>query len=446
MLVSTLQAVALLSLGLLAEAKKEDRSFGHHGKPAEYAHALEGGIVKPWAKEAKSPWDEIMEIKEGIVHAWREKKRATAKKEAIKNKVEMRPLAWIDDNDMMEFSMMDIIALGETELKPEEKKHSSDEEDDLAMLSIMESTPDLCPLCHKEGHSLGHEEHKKFLAKLRKEGNAPLKVSKDEASAKIMKSCKLCQAEGHVLNHKDHLKAEAMEACPLCKAEGHSEHHALHESFLAAATEFDWKFGADSKKADDLELISRAEKSFREDLLGGRADVKADSLWDDLKKFFGGDDEDGKEDDLDILIVEMATIPEMEVFMDEAGVWGRNPFMAASRLSEPERNFHLDDDEDEGEGEDGDKEDERSLWERLLDNLKEWFGGESSSSDSSLYEVGRNIAIFLFMFVGLFLTTLGIYEVASALMGGDSSDYERLRDEEQLMLEMESGRKGAIAI
>ena len=421
---------------------KEDRSFGHHGKPAEYsAVVLDGGIVKPWLKEAKSPWEEVMEIKEGIVHAWEEKrkKRHLGRKD-IKNSIVMNPLAWIDGDDLMEFSMMDVIALGEMDKIKSDSEE--EQEEDLAMLSIMESTPDLCPLCHKEGHSLGHEEHKKFLAKLRKEGTAPLKITKDEESAKIMKSCKLCQAEGHVLNHKDH---KEIAECPLCKAEGHIQNHALHESFLAAATAFDWKFGTESKKnvADDLDLVlaSRAEESFKEDLL--KQDLKEESFLDDLKKFFGGG-KDPKADELDVLIVEMATIPEMEIFMDEAGIWGSNPFMAASRLAEPKRNFHLDLDEDEKdkpEDDDEGEEDGRSFWERLLDGLNEWFGGESAGG---MHEVGRQIAIFLFVFVGLFLTTLGIYELASALMGGDS-EYERLKEEE-LMLEMESGRKGAIAI
>lgn len=433
-------AIVLISiLGLLHA--KEDRSFGHHGKPAEYSSTavLDGGIVKPWLKEAKNPWEEIMEIKEGIVHAWEKKKKLTAKK-SIKNKIEMNPLVWIDEDKMMEFSMMDIIALGEME---KEEKSQEEEEDDLALLSIMESTPDLCPLCHKEGHSLGHEDHKKFLAKLRKEGNAPLKVTKDKETAKIMKTCKLCQAEGHALNHKDHKK---INECPLCLAEGSIHNHSLHESFLAAASEFDWSFGAESKKKkaeNELLMISVAEKSFKEDLL--KRDIKEASFLDDLKKFFGGA-KDPKDDELDLLIVEMATIPELEVFMDAAEIWGSNPFMAASRLAEPERNFHLDLDDEDGEGkpdedeEDG-EEDGRSLFDRILDGLKEWFGEESGDG---ICDAGRQIAIFLFVFVGLFLTTLGIYELASALMGGED-EYEKLREEE-LMLEMESGRKGAIAI
>ncbi len=167
-----------------------DNSYGHHGKPANY------------------------KTYEGIIHPWSDK--------SGKNKIIMDPKdelmnMWFDNmlNEMINI---------------DDKKKRNEEDDEEAMLAIMQSTPEMCPLCSKEGHSLGHEEHKMFLAKLREKlfGEDKKKEVKEMIDDTMM-SCTMCQAEGHKHNHKKHEELmESMKTCPMCKAEGHNMNHKVH--------------------------------------------------------------------------------------------------------------------------------------------------------------------------------------------------------------------------
>jgi hypothetical protein len=114
-------------------------------------------------------------------------------------------------------------------------------------LAIMESTPSMCPLCAQEGHSLGHEDHKRALLKLREKMNGD---NKKKVEADV--SCPLCRAEGNVKNHKDHEALlslasafdwelpegyepqSASSGCKLCRQEGTIKNHAQHKKAILA--------------------------------------------------------------------------------------------------------------------------------------------------------------------------------------------------------------------
>lgn len=169
---------------------EDDETFGHHGKPAAYG----------------------------------------------KSKVVMDPLAallsefWMEDVMENPMGMMD--PFGEHSMEKSKLAEKKEMDDDADMLIIMESTPEMCPLCMKEGHALGHEDHKLFLAKLRRKLLAEDKIRQSKIAATkaeveaTMESCELCKAAGHIENHEEHLKE--MSACPFCKAAGSHDHHKEH--------------------------------------------------------------------------------------------------------------------------------------------------------------------------------------------------------------------------
>lgn len=323
-----------------------DESFGHHGKPAKYGAAAEGGVIHPWRQE------------------------------------------------------------------------SDDEEEDLAMLTIMESTPEMCPLCAQEGHSIGHDEHKKVLAKLRqkmlqsttnknnkKEKVCPLcKAAGSEKDhgkhAELMKeakSCPLCRAEGHIHNHGDHRKAAEASGCLECQAMGHTHDHASHKCPLCKAE------GSSANHGHHQLLMTLAESI---------------SLLDRLDNFDA--DDDGLDGMMDFARTVTADKMPIRDFSLRAGQPKDEPI----------------NDDDEGD----------SLFGRIIKNIKDLLGlGPSTSEDGE--NVGGTVAVIILLFVGTTLLSLGIVEMLSAFLDGQQQQqYEGLPDDDDRMfLDMEE-QKGAIQL
>lgn len=460
-----LSVIALVSLvwahpfGL--DFEDEDRSYGHHGKPAEYK-AMDG-IVHPWAK----------------------------------NKVVMDPMEamlaelFVDDDS---FGMMDL-------LERKEPKKAEFMDDDMAMLTIMESTPEMCPLCAKEGHALGHDDHKKLLAKLReklvldtnkKRSDGLLKSTAEEDLMTLL-SCDMCQAEGSTHNHKDHhicpmcqaegsVKNHEMHECPLCQAEGSMMHHEKHIALLKLAKELEWEKpkekhfgcklcnteGTDRNHSKHLELAAALKKKISMEKKAPLDILRQQQAYSaGLKRII-----DIVDEHRDRMVASMAEAqlardrknsPSLEsglifeyVFDEQDKMFtdfeDDDMFMAPFEpfemmkmvRSDPPRDFRrragepadeIDEDEDE------------SLIEKIIRNIRDLLGMDSMSTSSKeedsdqLGEFGGILAMLLLLFVGLLLVSFGMVELISAIFGEKDTHagYKSLDADERMILDMEDG-------
>jgi len=428
-----LSFLAAHPFGLEFLEEEGDRSYGHHGLPADYNKVMEGGIIHPWDEGRR--------------------RRLSGGRRG--NSVTMDPMTEL-------FDLTDFM----------DTKKKSKDEDELAVLTIMESTPEMCPLCAKEGHTLGHEEHKRFLTKLR-----------EKMLGKAHSTCALCAKEGTVQNHEMH-------SCALCKAEGSTEHHGLHKKLMDLATELGFengehkhdfgcklcnKEGTGKNHKKHIELMASLKNRIeREQMNSGDVLREEEGYRKILKKITDLLDEHR---DMQIAAIAEARLTKdrhqrvpsmMTEFIfgeddfsyddDEEGLFDFDGFeMMKSVKADPPRNFHrrpgepadriaFDDFEDD---EDGEKKE--SLWEYILRNLKDMFGLESTTmedDDEASSDFGLIIAMILLLFTGLLLVSFGIVELFAAFLGDDSAnggkyqplDYDA---EERMILD---GEHGQIAI
>lgn len=409
--------------GLEFEDDVFDETFGHHGAPAKYGRALDAHPLpgKPVSRIVMDPLEDLMKS--------------------------LGVLAASDDDE--------------------------DLEEDMAMLAIMDSTPDMCPLCAKEGHALGHDAHKKVLAGLR------ARMVAEAAGPSRQAACPLCKAEGHTRGHAAHevlLKVGQAAACPLCRAEGHAHNHGSHEALLALAEAMavelpskpkDFgcrlcnaegsakhhrkheKLAADLGKSA-LELHQRNYEEGLSTMMALASGQEAGSIAARAEKQYAQDRQRMYMDEP--RVVEFIFDWDMPTFMDmPAGE------MLASRRAEPRRDLHrragepaddLDDTDDE------DADEKESLWEYILRNLKDMLGmsGAASSAGSGLMDFFTTFAMVLVAFTGCMLLGLGVLEIRDAVWGtaGDkgAAGYRSLAADERMMLDMEEGmaERGSIAL
>lgn len=434
---------ALASLALAhpfgLDFEDDDHSYGHHGKPADY------------------------KAMDGVVHPWAKNKVVMDPMEAMLNEM------FMDDEE--DFGMLDL-------LERKAPKIADPMDDDMAMLTIMESTPDMCPLCAKEGHALGHDDHKKLLAKLRaklvSEMNSKKKPSAEEDLMTLL-SCDLCQAEGSTHNHKEH------HMCPLCKAEGSVMNHKKHAALLELAKELEWEKpkekhfgcklckheGSDRNHSKHLELAAALKKKASMESKASVDILRQQQAYSaGLKRII-----DIVDEHRDMMVASMAEAqfardrkesPSMEpalifeyVFDDEDKMFTdfedeadfMAPFEPAEMMkmvrSDPPRNFRRRAGEPADEEED---DEEESLMDKIIRNIRDLLGMDkmSSSSEEDGEDLGEFAGIFamlLLLFVGLLLVSFGMVELISAVFGenGEHAGYQSLDAEERMILDMEDG-------
>lgn len=457
----------------------DDRSYGHHGKPAEY------------------------KAMDGIVHPWREAGSGDRKNVVVSDPLAALHALWLEDMDRLDYELADTVGVMDpfnelhVDLKKPSRPADSDAEEDEAMLTIMESTPDMCPLCAKEGHALGHDAHKKILARLREKLVGKDKNKKDEEEKKMMMGCELCMAEGNTRNHKEHLALKES-SCPLCRAEGTKEHHAKHAALLSLAQELSFEPKSKSKESSGCRLC-RAEGSTRNhskhaellrmaerkssmqgpeyrkglrrmlEMLGEHKDLaiaaKAEAQWARDRRQRSAMEMNfdfSFDDDLDMM--------DMDMNMD---IFASMPYdMMQMKRGEPLRDFHRRAGEPADEDNEDEDNEEESLLDKIIRNIRDLLGLDDEDSmyarmddDNEDAEGSKDlagiIAMLLLLFVGLLLVSFGLVELLSLLMGEEGSNngkaYQPLSfdAEERMILEMEDGlamsmrkeaSKGAISI
>lgn len=477
LLIALAAVVAAHPFGLDFEEDVVDRAYGHHGKPAEYK-SLEG-IVHPW-REAGGRQNVVVSDPLAALHA-----------------------LWLEDMDRLDYELADTVGVmdpfGELHVRMEAKKEprpaaSDSDEEDMAMLTIMESTPDMCPLCAKEGHALGHDAHKKLLARLReklvreekdkKEKKNKAMAAKDDDMATML-GCELCMAEGNTHNHKEHLAVKEC-GCALCKAEGTQEHHATHQALLTLAKELSFApkpkrpesgcrlccaEGTTRNHSKHAELARMAEHKPRLDagcsgelrrmlaLLDEHRDVaiaaKAEAQWAKDRRQRTAVPEISFEFAFDDMHMDM----DMDMMDDD--LFSHMPYdMMKMTRPEPPRDFHrrLGEPADDMDMDDEDEEEEESLWDRIIRNIRDILGMDedamyarldSEDGAGEMKDLGGIIAMLLLLFVGLLLVSFGLVELLSVLLGEDGSagKYQALSydEEERMILDLEGGAAAAAA-
>jgi len=435
---------------------ENDSSFGHHGKPAKYK-AMES-IVHPWKESGDNAHQALWfdGLKDLLEEVGREME--------VSSELE---LARSLDMEMGEMGMMDPFGEMSKIKRPEM------DQDEMAMRVIMQSTPEMCPLCAKEGHALGHEDHKRVLAKLRERvmgkgkcvQRMHLKEQEMESDLDIMMSCEMCMSEGSTRHHKEHMmeKEQAAGPCPLCRAEGNNRNHVEHLDLMKLATAMDFVPTKDNNEMNkkstktpkglklmmdmldmhrDMVIASKAEAQLTRDR---RQRVPTEKL---AFEFIFSDSDDIFGEGMD----------------SDDSIMTDSFDMMKMKRSDPVRDFHRRLGEPADELEDEPAEDE-SVWEKIIRNIRDLLGmggeapamkygsgaDDNDDEENGMKDLAGIVAMLLLLFVGLLLVSFGAVEFLAVIFGeGDSSaGYQVLSydAEERMILQMEDGgHKGGIAI